>query len=396
MNDVARVLVVEDDDTLREALCDTITFGGYQAVAAGDGVEALTHMERESVDMVISDVQMDRMDGHRLLREVRSRQPSLPFVMITAHGSVRDAVAAMRDGATDYLLKPFEAQVLLDMVARMEPVRAAGDFIAEDPASRRLYALAERVADSDATILIAGESGSGKEVLARYLHTRSGRADAPFLAINCAAIPENMLESMLFGYEKGAYTGAYQSRAGKFEQANGGTLLLDEISEMELGLQAKLLRVLQEREVERLGGQRVIPLDVRVLATTNRRLDEAVRDGRFREDLYYRLNVLPLVCRRCANAPLTYCPWRGVSSPSTPGIGSCGWATTRSRRCWATAGAAMCANCRTVSSAPRSSPVDRRSAPPTWYSRTNWTAWQRRWCRRHRRWRATCASVSRS
>jgi two-component system response regulator FlrC len=170
MNDVARVLVVEDDDTLREALCDTITFGGYQAVAAGDGVEALTHMERESVDMVISDVQMDRMDGHRLLREVRSRQPSLPFVMITAHGSVRDAVAAMRDGATDYLLKPFEAQVLLDMVARMEPVRAAGDFIAEDPASRRLCALAERVADSDATILIAGESGSGKEVLARYLH----------------------------------------------------------------------------------------------------------------------------------------------------------------------------------------------------------------------------------
>jgi two-component system response regulator FlrC len=308
MNDVARVLVVEDDDTLREALCDTITFGGYQAVAAGDGVEALTHMERESVDMVISDVQMDRMDGHRLLREVRSRQPSLPFVMITAHGSVRDAVAAMRDGATDYLLKPFEAQVLLDMVARMEPVRAAGDFIAEDPASRRLYALAERVADSDATILIAGESGSGKEVLARYLHTRSGRADAPFLAINCAAIPENMLESMLFGYEKGAYTGAYQSRAGKFEQANGGTLLLDEISEMELGLQAKLLRVLQEREVERLGGQRVIPLDVRVLATTNRRLDEAVRDGRFREDLYYRLNVLPLVVPPLRERPADILP----------------------------------------------------------------------------------------
>jgi two-component system response regulator FlrC len=295
MSDAARVLVVEDDDTLREALCDTIEFGGYRVLSAGNGAEALSRLEREGVDMVISDVQMDTMDGHCLLREVRSRQPGLPFVMITAHGSVRDAVAAMRDGATDYLLKPFEAQVLLDMVARMEPEKpGGGGMVAEDPATRRVCALAERVAASDATVLIAGESGTGKEVLARFLHRQSPRAEATFLAINCAAIPENMLESMLFGYEKGAYTGAHQSRAGKFEQANGGTLLLDEISEMDLGLQAKLLRVLQEREVERLGGSRLIPLDVRVLATTNRRLDECVRDGTFREDLYYRLNVLPL------------------------------------------------------------------------------------------------------
>lgn len=295
MNQAARVLIVEDDDTLRDALCDTIEFGGYRAVAAGNGREALSRMDAENFDMVISDVQMDEMDGHGLLREVRSRKPEMPFVMMTAHGSVRDAVSAMRDGATDYLLKPFEAQVLLDMVARMQPPAETGlPIIAEDPSSQQLCALAKRLAPSDATVLISGESGSGKEVLARYIHGESNRADKPFLAINCAAIPENMLESMLFGYEKGAYTGAYQSRPGKFEQANGGSLLLDEISEMDLGLQAKLLRVLQEREVERLGGNKLIPLDVRVIATTNRQLQEEVREGTFREDLFYRLNVLPL------------------------------------------------------------------------------------------------------
>ncbi|MFT4767499.1 MAG: two-component system response regulator FlrC [Glaciecola sp.] len=295
MNQATSVLIVEDDDTLRDALCDTIEFGGYRAVAAGNGREALSRMDAESFDIIISDVQMDGMDGHGLLREVRNRKPEMPFVMITAHGSVRDAVSAMRDGATDYLLKPFEAQVLLDMVARMQPPAESDlPMIAEDPVSQQLCALAKRLAPSDATVLISGESGSGKEVLARYIHSESNRADKPFLAVNCAAIPENMLESMLFGYEKGAYTGAYQSRPGKFEQANGGTLLLDEVSEMDLGLQAKLLRVLQEREVERLGGNKLIPLDVRVIATTNRLLEEEVRDGNFREDLYYRLNVLPL------------------------------------------------------------------------------------------------------
>ncbi|MEO1079348.1 MAG: sigma-54 dependent transcriptional regulator [Pseudomonadota bacterium] len=295
MNHAARVLVVEDDDTLRAALCDTIKFGGYQPVAAGNGREALDRMNDGPVDLVISDVQMDELDGHGLLREIRSRRPSMPFVMITAHGSVRDAVTAMRDGATDYLLKPFEAQVLLDMVARMEPAHSDNaSMIAADPLTQQLCSLARRVAGSDATALISGESGCGKEVLARFIHDHSPRAEQPFLAVNCAAIPENMLESMLFGYEKGAYTGAYQSRPGKFEQANGGTLLLDEISEMDIGLQAKLLRVLQEREVERLGGSKLIALDVRVLATTNRKLETEVREGRFREDLYYRLNVFPL------------------------------------------------------------------------------------------------------
>ena len=296
MNQPAKVLVVEDDATLRQALCDTIKFGGYEAVEASSGVDALGKLSNHGVDMVISDVQMDHMDGRELLRKVRVTNPELPFVIITAHGSVEGAVDAMREGATDYLLKPFEAEVLLDMVSRMEPLRKAqtSDVIIADPETAKVYALAQKVASNDASILISGESGCGKEVLAQYLHSHSTRVDQPFVAVNCAAIPENMLESMLFGYEKGAYTGAHQARAGKFEQANRGTILLDEVSEMPLALQAKLLRVLQERELERLGGDKVIDLDVRVIATTNRNLIEEVAEGRFREDLYYRLNVFPL------------------------------------------------------------------------------------------------------
>ena len=296
MNQPAKVLVVEDDATLRQALCDTIKFGGYEAVEASSGVDALGKLSNHGVDMVISDVQMDHMDSRELLRKVRVTNPELPFVIITAHGSVEGAVDAMREGATDYLLKPFEAEVLLDMVSRMEPLRKGGasDVIMADPETAKVYALAQKVASNDASILISGESGCGKEVLAQYLHSHSTRVDQPFVAVNCAAIPENMLESMLFGYEKGAYTGAHQARAGKFEQANGGTILLDEVSEMPLALQAKLLRVLQERELERLGGDKVIDLDVRVIATTNRNLVEEVAEGRFREDLYYRLNVFPL------------------------------------------------------------------------------------------------------
>jgi len=296
MSNPTRVLVVEDDETLREALCDTIQYGGYQTVAASNGVEALKRLETEQVDLVISDVQMDEMDGHTLLREVKSTRNELPFVLVTAHGSIENAVKAMREGATDYLLKPFEAEVLLEMVSRLGVSHHSRDMgmIAKDPKMVQLCDLARRVSSTNATVLISGESGTGKEVMARYIHENSERVDKPFVALNCAAIPETMLESMLFGYEKGAYTGAYQSRAGKFEQASGGTLLLDEISEMDLALQAKLLRVLQEKEVERLGGNTVIPLDVRVLATTNRNLREEVASGRFREDLYYRLNVFPI------------------------------------------------------------------------------------------------------
>lgn len=292
----ATVLIVEDDPSLREALCDTLELAGYTVKAAMDGPAALEVLERETVGMVVSDVQMPSLDGHSLLKRIRSRNPDLPVVLMTAYGTVQKAVDAMRCGAADYLMKPFDADVLVDMVSRYLPQHRPSDtaVVAEDPRTRELLALAGRVAKTDATVMITGESGTGKEVFASYIHEQSARNSGPFLAINCAAIPENMLEAVLFGYEKGAFTGAYQARPGKFEQAQGGTLLLDEISEMDLGLQAKLLRVLQEREVERLGGREVIALDVRVIATSNRVMREMVAAGRFREDLFYRLNVFPL------------------------------------------------------------------------------------------------------
>jgi two-component system response regulator FlrC len=240
---------------------------------------------------------MEPMDGIALLAEIKRRRPDLPVILMTAYGAVEQAVAAMRAGAVDYLTKPIEAPALIALARRfllVDPVMPATGLIAEDPITIEVLRLASRVAQSAATVLLTGESGSGKEMFARHVHENSARAAGPFIAINCAAIPENLLEATLFGYERGAFTGATQSQAGKFEQADTGTLLLDEISEMPLALQAKLLRVLQEREVERVGGRKPVALDIRVLATTNRDLDEMVRDGRFREDLYYRLNVFPL------------------------------------------------------------------------------------------------------
>jgi two-component system, response regulator FlrC len=293
------VLVAEDDASLREALADTLTYAGFRVTAVADGGEALAALERELPALLVTDVQMTPIDGHALLRSVRGRWPALPVVLITAHGSIGSAVNAMRDGASDYLVKPFEADSLVALATRLArtPVAAAsieGEPIAVDPRSREVLAVAKRVAAADVTVLITGESGTGKEVYARYIHAASSRAAGPFVAINCAAIPENMLEAMLFGHEKGAFTGAASAHAGKLEQAQGGTLLLDEISEMSLALQAKLLRVLQEREVERIGGHKTVKLDVRVIATSNRQLLLEVVAGRFREDLYYRLNVMPL------------------------------------------------------------------------------------------------------
>ncbi len=290
------ILVVEDDLQLRDAVVDTLQIAGYGTAEAANGIDALAQLSKESMDLVITDLQMDRMDGQTLLSRVRELYPDTPILMMTAHGSIESAVSAMREGAVDYLVKPFEPEVLVNIVATCLPDSDPfdGEIIAEDPQSKELLRLVKKVAVSDASVFINGESGTGKEVIARTIHQFSKRDKAPFVAINCAAIPENMLEAHLFGYEKGAFTGAHKACPGKFEQANGGTLFLDEISEMEIGLQAKLLRVLQEREVERLGGRETITLDVRILSASNSDIQERVRQGLFREDLYYRLNVFPI------------------------------------------------------------------------------------------------------
>ncbi len=291
------VLIVEDDPDLREALTDTLQIAGYDVRVAEDGSAALKVVAAEPVGLVVSDVQMQPMDGHALLKQIKASHPEIPVLLMTAYGMIEKAVEAMRDGACNYLTKPFEADKLLAEVARFmltSPAEEGGEVIAEDAMSREMLALARRVAASNTTVLVTGESGVGKEVMARYLHRHSPRAGKPFVAINCAAIPDNLLESTLFGFEKGAFTGAASAQAGKFEQADGGTLLLDEISEMPLALQAKLLRVLQEREVERVGGKGPIRVDVRIIATSNRDMEAEVAAGRFREDLFYRLNVFPL------------------------------------------------------------------------------------------------------
>jgi two-component system response regulator FlrC len=298
----ATILVVEDDRPLQDALVTTLEAAGFAVLAAGDGGEALKILGATAVDLVVSDVEMQPVNGRELLKRLRERDAAPPVLLMTAYGTIDQAVAAMRDGAVDYLVKPFDAEELGQRVRRyVRPsvvpeavVSPASLPVAADPASRKLLELASRVAQSEVTVLLNGESGTGKEVLARFIHARSKRSAGPFVAVNCAAIPEQMLEALLFGHEKGAFTGAEKRSVGKFVQANGGTLLLDEVTEMDLTLQAKLLRVLQEREVEPLGASKPVALDVRVVATSNRDLEEAVRDGAFREDLYYRLSVFPL------------------------------------------------------------------------------------------------------
>ncbi|TMX30849.1 sigma-54 dependent transcriptional regulator [Vibrio sp. Hep-1b-8] len=292
----SKVLIVEDDEGLREALVDTLALAGYEWLEADSAEDALVKLKSNNIDIVVSDVQMAGMGGLALLRSIKQHWPNLPVLLMTAYANIEDAVSAMKDGAIDYMAKPFAPEVLLNMVSRYAPVKSDdnGDAVVADEKSIKLLALADKVAKTDASVMVLGPSGSGKEVMSRYIHNASLRKDGPFVAINCAAIPDNMLEATLFGYEKGAFTGAVQACPGKFEQAQGGTILLDEISEMDLSLQAKLLRVLQEREVERLGSRKSIKLDVRVLATSNRDLKSYVQEGNFREDLYYRLNVFPI------------------------------------------------------------------------------------------------------
>jgi len=298
------ILIVDDDAQMRVAMSETLKRTPYTISAASSGHEALQLLKSTQFRLVISDLRMPGITGFDILREVKSVSPRTQVLLVTAHATVDNAVEAMKLGAFDYLVKPFSPPNLLDVVERalrknesfhsVSKSNKRFPMITQDPDVIATLELAEHAAKGRATVLIQAESGTGKELLARWIHQSSLRRDAPFVAVNCAALPENLLEAELFGYEKGAFTGAHMQKPGKFELAQGGTILLDEVGEMVPVLQAKLLRVLQEQEVDRLGGRKPIPLDVRVVATTNRDLRTLVRQGIFREDLYYRLNVIRL------------------------------------------------------------------------------------------------------
>ena len=291
---MAHILVVDDEPPFRALLREILEAAGHGVTEARDGAEALAFLEKGTFDLVLTDRQMPKVDGLELVRRIRARTSPPPVVVLTAHGSIPEAVDAVRLGAADYITKPLPSpQALVDLVATFMPrEEEADDFVTEDPATKELLALVDRVAPRDIAVLVTGESGTGKELIARRLHARSPRVKGPFVALNAAALPETLAESELFGAEKGAFTGADQARPGRFEEAAGGTLFLDEVGELPVALQAKLLRVLEERVVRRLGGSRELPVDVRLIAATNRDLAQDVRDGRFREDLYYRLNVV--------------------------------------------------------------------------------------------------------
>jgi len=300
------ILLTDDDYEMRYAMSETLRRCGYTVDIATGGNEAIRKFTSKKFDMVITDVRMANGDGVHVLKEIKRHSPDVPVVLVTAYGTIDNAVEAMKLGAFDYIMKPFSVDALEDLVRRgIESVQKVNKtsseegnirgIVTKDPGMFRLLKTAEEIAFSDVTVLIEGESGTGKEMLARFIHNRSYRAGRPFVAINCAAIPDGLLESELFGHEKGAFTGAISKRNGKFIQADTGTILLDEVGEMSLPLQAKLLRVLQERQVDTIGGKEPVYIDIRVIATTNRSLKKEVEEGRFREDLYYRLNVFPVV-----------------------------------------------------------------------------------------------------
>lgn len=295
-----QVLLVEDDSDLREAISVTLRMGGVDFSAFETAEEALTKLDPEADQMLVTDFRLPGMNGLQLLEQSRLKNAQLPVVVMTAYADTQLAVQALKGGAKDFLIKPFLPQQLLEVIARHHPqgtnAKSADktEIIAAGPAILAALSRCERVAQTGATVLLTGESGVGKDVFARRIHQLSQRENKPYVAINCAAIPENLLESTLFGYEKGAFTGASRAQPGKFEQANGGTLFLDEIGEMPLELQAKLLRVLQDQVVERLGSMRSTRCDVRIIAATNQDLAQRVQEGRFREDLYFRLAVFPV------------------------------------------------------------------------------------------------------
>ncbi|HMK44637.1 MAG TPA: sigma-54 dependent transcriptional regulator, partial [Dissulfurispiraceae bacterium] len=287
------VLIVDDEIDMAVALEESLKRVGFLPTVFHNPVEALAKVSPRDFTLIITDMKMPKMSGIEFLQEIRSRGIFVPVIVITGFGTVQNAVEAMKLGATDYIMKPFSFDALCATIERIMPPEEP-DIVAGSPVMQSILALAREVAKSDITVLLSGESGTGKEVVAKAIHRYSTRANRPFVAVNCAAISEHLLESELFGHEKGAFTGAVEKRIGKFELANSGTLLLDEVSEMAPLLQAKLLRALQEREIDRVGGKAPIQLDVRVISTTNRDLFADVKQGRFREDLYYRLNVFPI------------------------------------------------------------------------------------------------------
>lgn len=289
------ILIVDDDPQMRAALKEAVQRLGYITVLCENGEEALKKVNQSEFSLVVSDMKMPKMDGLTFLKELRKSIGSLPVLIITGFGTIENAVETMKEGATDYLIKPFSFDGLKKAIdSIMIRSRYEKEIRTADPEMKKIISMAGNLATGDITALICGESGTGKELLAKYIHRVSKRSDRPFVAVNCAAIPDNLLESELFGHEKGAFTGASERKIGKFELANGGTILLDEIGELPMLLQAKFLRVLQEREVDRVGGKAPVSVDVRVIATTNRDLHKECQEGRFREDLYYRLNVFPL------------------------------------------------------------------------------------------------------
>jgi two-component system response regulator AtoC len=302
-----QVLIVDDEPNLRKILSAQLTRDGYDALTAEDGEQGLHLLREHHIDLIITDLKMPKVDGMTLLKRALEIEPELPVVLITAHGTIDTAVEALKRGAFDFVTKPFDKDEVRQIVAKAlktrelrgadatpAPSGARFGIIGTSQGIAELYAILERVADTPTTALITGESGTGKELVARALHEHSGRKDKPFIKVNCAAIPKELIESELFGYERGAFTGAVASKPGRFELANGGTLFLDEIGEIPIEMQVKLLRVLQESEFERVGGIKTIRVDVRLVAATNRDLKKLIATGSFREDLFYRLNVVPI------------------------------------------------------------------------------------------------------
>jgi len=311
MSDPATLLIADDDPGLRQSLERTLTREGYRVILASDGNAALERLQAGGVDLVLTDLKMPGLSGIELLRAVKAIASEVDVILLTAFGTVEEAVKAMKEGAYDFLTKPFQRAQLLRLIRqalerrdliqqnralqqRLDDLLQQGAVIGSSPAFRRMMTLLEQVAGSSATVLVQGESGTGKELVARTIHARSARSRGPFVAVNCAALPETLLESELFGYEKGAFTGAAGRKEGRFELADGGTLFLDEVSDLSAVTQPKILRVLQEGEFERLGGTKTLRVDVRIVAATNQGLAQMVREKRFREDLYYRLNVITM------------------------------------------------------------------------------------------------------